>query len=241
MIPIFLRGFVPRLVLVALAGAMFYLLEPGFHLHEHDAVSEADTLALGPLGISATLANLAGLGVLILLAGFISADRRRGYYRMYFSHPTRPLVFYGLRWLLGVLLAVAAAAVFLVVGQLLAWGEFQGGWSGLLLALLAAVAYGGLIAFLSATLPFGDAWVAIGLFFFGFFWLEAGNLGLLEPLPLALRQGLSLLLPPQLAMQDVYDGLLRGEVVWGGVGFTLGYGLFWLALAALLLRLREWP
>lgn len=241
MIPVFLRAFAPRLLLVALAGLMFYLLEPGFHLHEQEPSPDAFALDLGPLGISATLANLAGLGVLILLAGFISADRRRGYYRLYFSHPTRPLAFYGTRWLLAVLLAVAAAAVFLVVGQWAAWGEFQGGGRGLLLALLAAVAYGGLIAFLSAVLPFGDAWVAIGLFFFGFFWLQAGTLGLLEPLPLALRQVVTLLLPPQIPMQDVYDGLLRGEVAWGGVGFTLGYGLFWLTLAALLVRLREWP
>ena len=241
MIPVFLRAFAPRLLLVGLAALMFYLLEPGFHLHEEDAGAEGSGLDLEPLGIAATLANLAGLGVLILLAGFISADRRRGYYRMYFSHPTRPLVFYGVRWVLGVLLATASAAVFLVVGQWAAWGEFQGGWSGLLLALLAAVAYGGLIAVLSAVLPFGDAWAAIGLFFFGLFWMQAANLQILEPLPVALRQLVTLLLPPQIAMQDVYDGLLRGEVAWDGVGFTLGYGVFWLTLAGLLVRLREWP
>lgn len=239
MIPVFLRALLPRLALVALVGLMFYFLEPAFHQHDVPAGAEV-AVELGVRGLSATLANLAGLSVLILLAGFISADRRHGYYRMFFAHPTHPLAFYGVRWALAVVVAVAAAAVFLVVGQLAAWGEVRGGWGGLWLAFLSAVAYGGLIAFLSAALPRGDTWVAIIVFLFTFFWLQWLQLGA-QPLPVPLMDALGLVLPPQTALQDVYDGLLRNTVSWGASTFVLGYGLFWLTLSALLVRYREWP
>ena len=238
MIPILLRGMLPRMALVALLGLAFFFLEPGFHTHE--PAPEEFRLDLGAMGLSASLANLAGLSMLVLLAGFVSGDRRQGYYRLYFSHPTRPLAFYGLRWALGLLLAMAAAAVFLVLGQAAAWGRFEGGWSGLYLALLAAVAYGGMVAFLSVVLSRGDAWVALVLFLFNYFWLQAVSLGA-RPLPPLLNDAVSILLPPQLALSDVYDGLIRGEIVWGASAFAAGYGVFWLLVAALLLKLRDWP
>lgn len=239
MIPILLRGLLPRLALVALLCVAFFFLEPGFHTHD-GGVSEEFSLDLGYMGIAASLANLAGLSMLVLLGGFISNDRRQGYYRLYFSQPTRPIAFYGLRWGLGLLLAMAAATAFLVLGQLAAWGRFEGGWSGLYLALLAAVAYGGMIAFLSVALARGDAWVALVLFLFNYFWLQAVAMGV-QPLPPLVNDAVSLLLPPQLALSDVYDGLLRGEIVWGASAFAAGYGVFWLLMAGLLLRLRDWP
>ena len=238
MIPILLRGMLPRLAMVALLCVAFFFLEPGFHTHD-DASAEL-TLNLGYMGIAASLANLAGLSMLVLLGGFISNDRRQGYYRLYFSHPTRPLAFYALRWGLGLLLAMVAATLFLVLGQLAAWGRFEGGWSGLYLALLAAVAYGGMIAFLSVLLARGDAWVALVLFLFNYFWLYAISLGV-QPLPPVLNDAVSILLPPQLALNDVYDGLLRFEIDWGASAFAAGYGVFWLLIAGLLLRLRDWP
>jgi hypothetical protein len=192
------------------------------------------------MGIAASLGNYAGVCMLILLGGFISGDRRQGYYRMYFSHPTRPLAFYALRWSLGLAVAMLAAAVFLVAGQLIAWGRFEGGWSGLYLALLTGIGYGGMIAFLSVLLPRGDAWVALVLFVFNYFWLEAVALGA-QPLPWLLNDAVSILLPPQLAFNDVYDGLLRGEIAWGASAYAGGYGLFWLLMAGLVLKLRDWP
>ena len=234
----FLRASVPRMLLVLLAALMFYVMEPGFHAHEAPAPNlEAD---LGPLGISATLANLSGLSMLILLAGFIAVDRRRGYYRLLFAHPVNPLLYYLGRWTLALVLALASSAVFLVVGSYAAWGEYRGGASGLFLALLAAIAYGGLIAFLSALLPRGDAWVGVLLFLATFFWLQSLSLGA-EPFVAPVRDAISLLLPPQTALQDVYDSLLQGKLDAGAAAFSAGYGFFWLAAAGLLVKLREWP
>ena len=240
MIPILLRGMVPRLALVALAGLMFFLIEPGFHQHANEVVSEEFQLDLGALGISASLSNLSAVAMLLLFGGVISADRREGYYRMYFSHPTRPLAYYGLRWVLSLGVAVAAAAIFLVLGQLAAWGRFEGGWSGIYLALMAAIAYGGLVAFLATVLDRGDVWVALILFFITYFWFYAVSMGL-NPLPGAAGDLVSLLLPPQLALDDIRDGILRGEIAWGASLFATGYGVFWLMIAGLMLKMRDWP
>lgn len=240
MIPILLRGMLPRVVLVALLGVGFFMLDPAFHQHSGEPVPEEFRLDLGYMGLSATLANYAGVSMLVLLGGFVSGDRRHGYYRLYFSHPTRPIAFYGLRWLLGLGVAMLAAAAFLIVGQMVAWGRFEGGWSGLYLALLAAIGYGGMIAFLSVALPRGDAWVALVLSIFNLFWLQAIALGV-QPLPPLLNDVVSLLFPPRLALDDVYDGLLRSEIMWGASAYAAGYGVFWLLIAGLLLKLRDWP
>jgi ABC-type transport system involved in multi-copper enzyme maturation permease subunit len=235
-IAVLLRAMTPRLAVLALAMVLFYLYEPAFHTHE---VQDLDPQYLGVEGLAATLANLTGVAMLVLLAGFVSTDRRRGYYRMFFCHPTRPLAFYALHWVLALVLAMASAAVFLVAGQLAAWGEFRGGWSGLFLALLSAVVYGGVMAFLSAVLRSGEAWVSVVIFLFTFFWLSQQIGG--DAVPDALRDLLTMVLPPQLPLGSVYMGLLAGVVDWGAALFALGYGVFWLAAAALVLRLRDWP
>lgn len=238
MIPILLRDLRGRLALLLLVAVLMYLLEPGFHQHG-EALPPDQAAGLSAVGVSATLSYFAGLAMIVLLAGFVSEDRRDGYSRLFFSHPTRPLAFYGLRWLLAYALAVGGAAIFLVVGQMLAWGEVRGGWSGMILPLVSALIYGGLMALLSAALPRGDAWVAF-LLFLPTFVPQVVSLGL-QALPPALATTLSFLLPPQGALQVVWQGLLAGVFVWPAVLFAAGYGLIWLAAGALVVRLRELP
>lgn len=238
MISIVLRDWGWRLGLLVGILWIMYLLEPAFHQHGAELDPE-QARGLSPVGISATLSYFAGLAMIVLLAGFISTDRREGYSRLFFSHPTAPLALYGLRWALALLLAVGGAALFLVVGQWIAWGEFRGGWSGLLLALASALAYGGLMAFLSAALTRGDGWIAF-LLFLPTFVPQVLDLGL-AALPPALRQLILFILPPQSALQVVWQGLLEGSVAWSGFFFAVGYGAVWMILGVLVLRLREWP
>lgn len=230
-----------RLLGVLLAAWAFYLLEPGFHQHGPPPASPEEAAVLAPSALSFTLSNLAGLAMVILLAGFISEDRRRGYYRLYFSHPTRPLAFYGLRWALSYALALLAAALFLVFGQLLAWGEMRVGGEALLQPALFALVYGGLMAFFSAALGRADGWVALVIFFATDFWYSDWVQVALQPFTPGIRGLIGFLLPPHLALTDVYGGIVAGYVAWGAVGYIAGYGLFWLILAALLVRFREWP
>lgn len=237
MIAVLLRDLRWRLLGVVAIALVMYSLEPAFH--QHDAPVEAELAPqLAPIGISATLAYLAGLSMIVLLAGFVSTDRREGYARLFLSHPTSPLALYGLRWALALVLSLAAAALFLLVGQIVAWGEFAGGAGGMLMALLAALVYGGLMAILSVLLPRGDAWVALLLFLPTFF---PQILTLLEQSAGAAFRLVLFLLPPQTALTDVYQGLIQGDLAWGAVAFVVGYAAVLLTAAGLVLRLREWP
>src|SRR5690606_29348028 len=100
-----------------------------------------------------------------------------------------------------------------------------------------ALVYGGLMAFLSAALPRGDATVALLLFLPTF--VPQALLPLEASLPAGLYAVLLFVLPPHGALQDVYQGLLLGTVSWAGVAYALGYAAVWLALAAVIVRLRE--
>lgn len=235
MIAIMLRDLRWRILALAVIAAGLYLIEPAFH--QHGAVDPEYAADVSPIGISATLAYLTALSMMVLLHGFIAREFDRGFAAIHFSHPTSPLAYFGLRWVVALGVAMTFAAGFLVIGQLFAWGEFRGGGAGMLLALLTALIYGGLMAFLSAALPSGDGWVAFLLFLPTpipqiLVWMEAG-------LPGSLNNLLLFLLPPQHALQDVYAGLLLGDLHLTPVLFAVGYGLFWILASTLLLRIRE--
>jgi hypothetical protein len=238
MIRILLQDLRWRLAVLVLVSLLFYFLEPAFH--QHGSVPEPQLAAsLSPAGIAASLAYLSGLAMILLLAGFVSTDRREGYTRLFFAQPTSPLALYGVRWLLALALTLLAAVAFLLLGQLVAWGEIRGGGSGLLLALLAALVYGGLMAFFSTALPRGDAWIVFLLFIPTFF---PQLLTLLQAtLPVPVHRTLLFLLPPQTALQEVFQSLILGDLAWGAITFVLGYAAVWIAAAVALLKLREWP
>lgn len=235
MIAVMLRELVPRLCWLGVVAVGLYFLEPAFH--QHGVVDPGMEAELQPVGISATLAYLSALGMILLLSGFISADVREGYAAIHFSHPTSPLAFYGLRWLMALGVTLLAAAAFLVVGQLVAWGSFRGGGSGLLLALLAALVYGGLVAFFSAVLRSGEAWLVLLLF------LPTPVPAILDWLQAALPGGayalVRFLLPPQQALQEVYRGLVLNSLDWLPVLYAAGYGCVWLIMAGVMLQMRK--
>jgi hypothetical protein len=235
LISIMLRDMRWRILIVALLSVLLYFLEPAFH--QHGPTEPGFDAELGPLGVSAALAYLAALSMIVLLTGFVASDVREGYSAIQFSHPTSPLAYYGLRWLLALTVTLGATVIFLLLGQVIAWGEVRGGGAGILLGLLAALVYGGLMAFFSTLLRSGDGWVVFILFLPTpvpqiLTWIEA-------LLPESLYEIVLFFLPPQNALQEVYRGLLLGDVAWPAVAFAGGYGMFWLVLAALLLRTRE--
>jgi len=221
-------------------AVMFYLAEPGLHAPEVDPDS-FDTAILRPTEISFSAANLAGLATIVLLAGFIATHRRRGYYRLQFSHPTRPLAFYGLRWVMSVVLGTALSAVFFLLAQLAAWGSVRVSPGFLLQAAVFAVMYGGVAAFFSALLPAGDFGATVVVYFMTAAWLEVTVNWPVSPISPGVSAVVSFLLPPHSAATDVYSAMLAGQIGWAPISFCVGYGLFWLVLAGLLVRFREWP
>lgn len=232
-----------RLLIIAALGVIFYIFEPGFHLHE-TVPGELDPVVVDPGGVAFSMANLAAASILVLLTGFASTDRRKGYYRIYFSHPTRPLAYYAVRWLMAYALAVGAAAVFLVVGQLMAWGELRVGLEAMVQPALFALVYGGLVAFFSMLLPIGDSFAAVVMYALTGAWEYRVSMfalsGAQSPTP-GIDQAVSFILPPHLALRDAYQAAETGASVWAPLTFVAGYGLFWLVIAGLLLWSREWP
>ncbi|HEX8693985.1 MAG TPA: hypothetical protein VF746_16300 [Longimicrobium sp.] len=243
MIPLLLWSIRWRFLALAAFCLFFYLMEPGFHFHGVPGPETPPEL-VEPSGLSFSLANLAGLSVLVLLWGFVATDRRRGYYRIYFSHPTRPLTYYGVRWLLGYGGALATAALFLVLGQLAAWGEIRTGARTLEQAALMALVYGGITAFFSVLLRFGDSLLALGVFAVTETWQGAisvfAEIGT-TPLPPTLSQVIAFILPPHATITSTYQAWEAGVWAWGSIAYVAGYGIFWLVAAGLLLHLREWP
>jgi hypothetical protein len=236
-IAVILRDLRWRLLLLLLAAVLFYAYEPGFH--QHDGFSE-EAAALGPLGISATLSHFAAIAMMTLLAGFISVDRREGYTRIHLSNPMSPLAYFGLRWVIAFAIAVASATLFLVIGQIVAWGAFLGGWQGMVLPVLSALVYGGLMAFFSTVLPRGDAGTVFLLLLLPIFFpqiLDMALGSLTEPARLVAAA----ILPPQNALAELWEGLLLGSFSWGAAAFAAAYGAIFLVAAAIILRLREWP
>jgi hypothetical protein len=235
-IEIVLRDLRWRFALVVVAWLLFFMSELSVQREAVVATGE-----LGAAGLAAPAAYLAGISMIILLAGFVSTDRREGYTRILFSHPTRPLALYGLRLGVAYALSLTAAVALFFALQAYLWGEVRGGAMALVLPALTALIYGGLMAFFSTALRSGDAVVAL------LFYLPT----LLPPALLEIATGflgrtiaqvVLLVLPPQTtALTTLYQTLLGGEMAWVAAAFAAGYALFWLMLAVLVLRLRDWP
>jgi hypothetical protein len=136
-------------------------------------------------------------------------------------------------------------AAFFVAAQMAAWGELRAGVGSLLQPALFALIYGAVLAFFSAALPRGDGLVVLAIYFLTDLWL--GILSMFEeaqlapPGPFLLRQAVSFVLPPHLALRDAYNLVTTGGSPWAPATFAAGYGLVWLAAAGLVLWSREWP
>jgi hypothetical protein len=115
----------------------------------------------------------------------------------------------------------------------------------LLQPALFALIYGALLAFFSIAIPRGDGLVVLAIYFLTDLWLGVLDMfseaQLAPPLPAFVRQAVSFVLPPHLALRDAYNLVHSGASPWAPVAFSAGYGVFWLAAAALLLWSREWP
>ncbi len=236
MIALILHDIRWRLLSLLGIAALLYALEPGFHQHEE---FDLQSLYLGPLGVSATISYFAALTMIILLGGRISRDRQMGYTRLLFANPVSPVTYYGLRLAIAYAVAMIGSVLFLAVGQVIAWGTTPRGWMGLLLPLLTALVYGGLVTFLSAVMPRGDTFTAF-LFFLPTFVPGILDVSLANA-SLPVRQIVLLILPPHGAVARVWEGLLDGQIAWIPALYAAAYGLILLVAAGVVLRTRELP
>lgn len=183
------------------------------------------------------LGRLPLIAVLVLMGGMISDDRDSGLARLIAVRPARPVAVYAIRFAVLALIVFVVCGVVMPAFDLLMLGEWAGP-ATLVLILAYILAYGGLIAFLSAWTR-GDAWLALMLAILAIVWSAFDRAAAL-PLAPELSRIIGFVLPPQPALFQLEAAFAELEPIpWDAFAFAAGYGLFFMVLAAVSIRRRE--
>lgn len=232
-----LAGLCAVFLLVAAAAATFLRDEHGdVHIDTLFAVggypAASAMLLLGWL-----LGRLPLIALLLLMGGVISGDRVNGLARLVHVRPTSPVVVYATRFTLLAAITFVACAIVMPAFDLLMLGEWAGPATLVLIAAYV-VAYGGLMAFLSAWTR-GEAWLVLLLAMLAIVWSALERAAALPVAP-ALAGLLGFLLPPQPALFALEGAFAELQPIpWDAFLFCVGYGLFFLVLAGLSVWRRE--
>ncbi|MGH7448480.1 MAG: hypothetical protein ACRELT_13010 [Longimicrobiales bacterium] len=149
------------------------------------------------------------IATLVLMSGVFSDDRDAGHARLYAVRPRSLIVLYGLRALLFAGIAFVMSTVFLPGFDLLILNE----WSGTgVFALIAAqvLVYGSITVLLSAFTR-ADAWIALLLGIVAIVWYALRRVDFFESVPPAIRETVSVLLPPQGALMRVESAFASAQ------------------------------
>ena len=193
--------------------------------------------ASGLLLVGWLVGRLPLIALVVLMAGVISDDRANGVARLVAVRPVSPVLVYGARVALLAALAFAVCALVMPLFDVLMIGEWAGPAT---LVLIAAyiVAYGGLIAFLSAWTR-GDAWLALLLAVVAIIWSAFDRAAVLPVAPV-FGEVITFLLPPQPALFELEGAFADLEPIpWDAFAYCVGYGGFFLLLAGLSVRQRQ--
>lgn len=183
------------------------------------------------------LGRLPLIAVLVLMGGMISDDRDSGLARLIAVRPVSPVAVYAIRFAVLALIVFVVCGVVMPAFDLLMLGEWAGP-ATLVLILAYILAYGGLIAFLSAWTR-GDAWLALMLAILAIVWSAFDRAAAL-PLAPELSRIVGFVLPPQPALFQLEAAFAELEPIpWDAFAFAAGYGLFFMVLAAVSIRRRE--
>ena len=224
-------------LLAALLASVFLRDEHGdVHIDSLFAVGGYPA-ASGLLLIGWLIGRLPLIALVVLMAGVISDDRANGVARLVAVRPVAPMLVYGVRVALLVAIAFAVCAFVMPVFDVLMLGEWAGPATLVLIAAYV-VAYGGLIAFLSAWTR-GDAWLALLLAAVAIIW-SAFDRAAVIPVAPALGQIIGFVLPPQPALFELEGAFAQVEPIpWDAFAYCVGYGAFFLLLAGLSVRQRQ--
>lgn len=237
-----------RIAALALFGVLYVLgavVVRVIGTGEHGQVEPDKLMAVGgyPL-LSAFLLSGWSIGrypiviTLVMVAGLFSADVRAGYTRLYAATRVRILTLYAFRLLMLMLLAFAMSAVVLPVFDFVILGTA----SGLQLYVVTAayvLTFGALTALFSVFTQ-ADAWAALFAWIAGMVWHGLLRGGLLEPVPQFLTQAVSVVLPPQAALNTIEDAFGNAQAVpWSAFLYVCMYAALVLLVAGLALSRRE--
>jgi hypothetical protein len=178
------------------------------------------------------------IATLVLMSGVFSDDRVAGHARLYAVRPRSLVVLYGARMVLYATIAFLMSAILMPGFDLLILGD----WSGAgVFALIAAqiMVYGSITALLSV-ITRADAWIALFLGIAAIVWDALRRMDFLQSAPPALRDTVSMLLPPQGALIRVESAFGAAQPVpWEAVLYISLYASLVVILAGVALSRRE--
>jgi hypothetical protein len=212
---------------------------------EHGHIEMDQIFALGGTTLVSALLLLGWLvgrfpliAAVVLMAGIFSDDRARGHARIYAVLPPSPVLLYGARFVLLACVAFLMSAVLLPLFDVVVLGELP---HATVFALIGGqiIVFGTLTALLS-TLMRADAWAALFVGMAGIVWDGLRRVELVAALPPALRQTVSVMLPPQGALARIETAFASLQPVpWDAVLYVSLYGALLLVIAGAILARRE--
>lgn len=178
------------------------------------------------------------IATLVLVAGVFSDDRTAGWARLYAVRPVSLVLLYAARFALLMMIAFVLSIVIMPLFDVLVLGELP--QPGILALIVAQVVVFGTLTALLSTVMRGDAWAALFLGIVAIIWDALRRADFLATAAPAIRETLSVLLPPQGAM-------LRIEMAFGSMQpvpldallYVLVYGAFVALVAGILLGRRS--
>lgn len=224
-----------------IAGATARVLTSSEHGHvEFDRLFEigGTTLVSALLLLGWLIGRFPIIATLVLMSGVFSDDRDARHARLYAVRPRSLVALYGARMLLFASIAFLMSAILMPGFDLLILGEWSGGG---VFALIAAqiMVYGSITALLS-TVTRADAWIALFLGIVAIVWDALRRVDFLQSAPPALRETVSVLLPPQGALMRVEGAFGAAQPVpWDAILYISLYASLVAILAGVALSRRE--
>jgi hypothetical protein len=195
-------------------------------------------LVSGLLLLGWVLGRFPLIAALVLLAGIFSHDRAMGYARIYAVRPVSRLATYGMRFAVLAGIAFILSTLLLPAFDVLLIGQWAGPGTFVLIAAYVLV-YGSLVALLSVWTR-ADAWIALALAISAILWHALRTGGALDATPVALREALSIILPPHGALFQIETAFASLQPVpWAAFAYVLAYAAVLLVLAGVSLVRRE--
>lgn len=248
MIRLFLRSRFRR-VLVLIGFAVLFLLS-GVTARllvgtDHGHVEVGNLYLVGGYPLVSALLLLGWLlgrypliAAVTMVAGLVSNDRVNGYMRLYAVRPNSLGKMYLQRFLAAIAVVFALSAVLMPAFDLLLLGRWAGPTTFVLISSYIMV-YGALTFFLSVWMR-GEVWMTAVLAILAMLWdatLRSGKIGNAAP---GIREGISILLPPQSALFSIETAFgAETAIPWNSFLFVAGYSVILVIGALVSLRIRE--
>jgi hypothetical protein len=222
------------------AGATARIFTHSDHGHiEMDQLFElgGTTLVSALLLLGWLIGRFPLIAALVLMAGVFSADRSLGHARLYAVRPRSLVLLYGARFLMLALIAFVMSALLMPVFDVIVLGEWSG-WSVLVLIAAQIIVFGVLTALLSVFTR-ADAWIALFLALVAIVWDGLRRVDFVLGVPAAVRETISVLLPPQGALMrvEMAFGMMQ-PVPWDAFLYIVIYGALLLVIAGAALTRR---